>query len=423
MKDSMIHPTFLFISLGVLILLSAFFALAETALLSVNRYRLRHLVRKNNHSAKRVQQLLERPDRMLGVILLCDTFSDILASAIATLLALHYFGEAGILGATLALTFVVLIFGEMTPKTLATVYPQGLAFFSAWPLIILLRLLYPLVWLTNGIANGLLRIVGVKSKSASIEHLSHEEFRTVVHEAGGRLPADYQSMLLKVLELEDVTVEDIMIPRNEIVGIDISDDWDVILEQLTKSQHNRLLIYRETIDQVLGFLHVRFALNYLAEKKLNKETFLESLEETYFVPEGTALNIQLLNFRREKKRIGLVVDEYGDIQGLITLEDILEEIVGQFTTDMAAIRNRTVIPQADGSYLVDGSMSVRELNRALHCQLPTEGPKTLNGLITEYLETIPQAGVSLKIAGQPMEIIEVKGNSVKTIKILQSLSN
>jgi Mg2+/Co2+ transporter CorB len=419
MKDYMIHPTFLFISLGVLILLSAFFALAETALLSVNRYRLRHLVRQNNLSAKQVQQLLERPDRMLGVILLCDTFSDILASAIATLLALHYFGEAGILGVTLVLTFVVLIFGEMTPKTLATVYPQKLAFFSAWPLIILLRLLYPLVWLTNGIANALLRIVGVKPKSASIEHLSHEEFRTVVHEAGGRLPADYQSMLLKVLELEDATVEDIMIPRNEIKGIDISDDWDLILEQLTKSQHNRLLIYRETIDQVLGFLHVRVALNYLAEQKLNKETFLASLEETYFVPEGTALNIQLLNFRREKKRIGLVVDEYGDLQGLITLEDILEEIVGQFTTDMAAIRNRTVIPQADGSCLVDGSMSVRELNRALHCQLPVEGPKTLNGLITEYLETIPQAGVALKIAGQPMEIMEVKGNSVKTVKILK----
>lgn len=422
MTDLLTHTGLLFFLLFFLIALSMFFALAETALLSVNRYRVRHLVRHHHRLARRVQQLLDRPDRMLGVILLCDTFADIFASAIATLLAIHYYGEHSILWVTIALTFVVLVFGEIAPKTLATIHPMRFALFSAWPLIILLKILYPLVWLTNTIANGVLKLFGIRIQKRALEHLSHEELRTVVHDAGSRLPADYRAMLLKVLDLEKVTVEDIMVPRGEIVGIDVEEEWDLILEQLTTAQHTRLPVYRADIDQVLGILHVRKALNLLAKEKLDKDSMLAALEENYFVPEGTPLNVQLINFRREKRRIGCVVNEYGDIQGLVTLEDVLEEIVGEFTTDIAALMSKVLHPQADGSYLVDGSIAVRELNQLLHCDLPTEGPKTLSGIIIEYLEMIPSAGTALKIGDQPMEIMQVKDNTVKTVRMMPRVS-
>lgn len=412
------HAGWLFFLLFFLIVLSVFFSLAETALLSVNPYRVRHLVRQNNRLARRVQQLLERPDRMLGVILLCDTFADIFAAAIATMLALHYYGEKSVFAVTIALTLVVLVFGEIAPKTLATLYSLRIAQFSAWPLIILLRVLYPLVWLVNGIANGLLRLFGVRVQARTMEHLSHEELRTVVHEAGSRLPADYQTMVLHVLDLEEVAIEDIMVPRKEIVGIDLSEDWQTVVAQLATSEHNRLPIYHDDIDQVVGILHLRKALNLLAQGKLNKETLVAIAEEVYFIPEGTPLNTQLINFRRKQQRTGLVVNEYGDIQGLATLEDILEEIVGEFTTDIAALRSRVMHPQTDGSYLVDGNITIRELNRLLHCDLPTEGPKRLSGLIVEYLEIMPQSGIALKIGQQPLEIMAVKGNTIKTVKVL-----
>ncbi len=401
-----------------LLLLSIFFSLAETAMLSVNRYRIRHLVRQNNLLAKRVHQLLERPDRMLGVILLCDTFADIFASAIATLIAIHYFGDRGVIVATITMTSLVLIFGEIAPKTLATLYPQKIAFLSVWPLLILLRIFYPAVWFVNVIANGVLRIFGIVVKRRSLEHLSHEELATLLREMGSRIPPDYSAMLLKILDLEKVTVEDIMVPRNEIVGLDLMDDWDEILDQLTSSQYTRLPVYKEEIDNVEGILHQRKAFNLLAQGKLNKETLLEVTEEIYFVPEGTPLNIQLLNFRREKQRTGLVVNEYGDIQGLVTLEDILGEIVGEFTTDIATITSKLLRPQVDGSYIVDGSMNIRDLNAALNANLPTDGPKTLSGLIIDYLETIPHSPVALRLGGISMEIIQIKDNVIKTVKIL-----
>lgn len=408
---------FLFFMLFFLIGLSVFFSLAEAALLSVNPYRIRHLVQHNHLLARRVQYLLERPDRMLGVILMCDTFADIFASAIATLLAIHYFGESSVIFITIALTFVVLIFGGIAPKTLATIYPLRIALASAWPLIIFLRVLYPFVWLTNTIANGLLRLLGVRVKAKALEHLSHEELRTMLHEAGSRLPKDYRSMLLKVLDLEKVSVEDIMVPRGDIAGIDITEEWDTILEQLTTAHHTRLPVYRETIDNVIGFLHVRKALNLLAKEKLNNESLLTILDDNYFIPEGTPLNVQLIHFRQEKRRVGCVVNEYGDIQGLVTLEDILEEIVGEFTTDIATLMSKTIHPQPDGSYLVDGSISVRDLNRILHTDFSLEGPRTLSGVIIEYLEMIPPSGTALKIGKQTLEVVQVKGNMIKTVKV------
>ncbi len=411
------HLPTLIVLLISLILLHIFFSLAEAAMLSINRYRLRHLARQHP-LAKRVQQLLERPDRLLSIILLCNTFTDIFASAIATLIAVHYLGEEGIILATIALTTLVLIFCEIAPKTLATLRPQPIAFFAAWPLIILQRILYPVVWLTNLLANTVLRLFGVKMQKRQIEHLSREELTTLLHEMGGRIPQDYLVMLLKILDLEKVTVDDIMVPRNEIIGINLSDDWDEILTQLTTSHYTRLPVYEEDIDNVIGMLHQRKALNLTAQERLNKETLREATEEVYFIPEGTPLNIQLLKFQREKRRVGLVVNEYGEIQGLVALEDVLEEIVGEFTTDIAAMTSKLLHPQPDGSYLVDGSMNIRDLNRVLNADLPTNGPKTLSGLIIEYLETIPKSAVALRLGNLAMEIVQVKENVIKTVKII-----
>lgn len=412
------HPTVLFFVLVFLAGLSIFFALAETAMLSVNIYRIRHLVRQNHRLARQVHQLLERPDRLFSIILLCDTFADIAASAIATLLALHYLGKGGVLPATFILTLILLIFGKVAPKTLATFYPQPIAFIAAWPLIILSRLLYPLIWFTNKAANGILRLCGIKVGVRAMEHLNREELRTLVYEAGENLPKDYQTMVLKVLDLERTAVEDVMVPRNEIAGIDLAASWEDTIQQLVTSQYTRLPIYQDAIDQIVGILHLRKVSNLLAQNKLTKKTLLEVMEEAYFIPEGTPLNTQLLNFRRAKQRIGLVVDEYGDIQGLVTLEDILEEIVGEFTTDELAALVRAIQAQEDGSYLVDGSISIRDLNNTLGLHLPSEGPRTLSGLIVEYLEMLPQAGVSLRMGNQPLEIIHVKGNLIKTVRIL-----
>jgi Mg2+/Co2+ transporter CorB len=410
--------------IGLLIFLVGmviFFSLAETAMLSVNRYRLRHLVRKGHALASHVQQLLEAPDRLLGVILLGATFVNIAAASVATMLAIHLYGQGVLVTETFITTFVILILGEVAPKTLAALYPQHIAFVVVWPLLILLKIFYPLVWAVNFCANTLLRLLGVRLKKNPVEHLSREELASVLHETGGRVPPDYQIMLLKVLSLEKATVEDIMIPRHEMIGIDLNESWDDILEQLTNSQHTRLILYKDSFDDVLGMIHLRKVLNLLANEKLNKTTLLEAAESLYFVPENTPLNVQLINFRHEKRRSGLVVNEYGDIQGLVTLEDILEEIVGEFTTDMVAMTSKMIHPQTDGSYLVDGSINIRDLNRLLSCHFTTTGPRTLSGLITEYLEMIPPANTALRLADYPMEVIQVKDNMIKTVRILPKL--
>jgi len=411
--------TFLFGLLIFLLLTAVFFSLAEAAMLSINRYRLRHLVRQNNLLAKRVLDLLKRPDRLLGIILLCGTFADILASAVVTLLALRYFSASAVFLATLALTFIVLVFCEIAPKTLATLYPQPIALFSVWPLIILLHILYPLVWVSNLMANTTLHLLGIKTPKLSEEQLSREELVSLLREGSGRMSNDYKTMLLKVLELGKVTVEDIMIPRQEIIGININQSWDVIVKQLIKSEYTRLPIYRDSIDEIVGILHFRKILNSLSNQQLSKDLLIETAEDVHFIPEATALNSQLLNFRREKHRIGLVVNEYGEIQGLITLEDILEEIVGEFTTDMALIR-RAVLLQADGSYLVDGGIALRDLNRQLNLNLPLGGPKTLSGLIIEYLEVIPKVGAVFQFENKTIEVILIKDNMIKTVKIFPS---
>jgi Mg2+/Co2+ transporter CorB len=411
-----IHLGILFGALIFLILLSAFFSSSETGLMTLNRYRLRHLAHANHAGAKRAQKLLERPDRLIGIILLGNNFVNVMASAITTVIALRLGGEPAIAIAAGILTLVILIFAEVTPKTLAALHPERVAFPAAFVYGPLLWLLYPLVWVVNTIANGLLRLLHIYPDDGSANALSQEELRTVVLEAGAMIPKRHQTMLLNIIDLEKVTVEDIMVPRQEINGIDLDDDWDDIVRQITNSQYTRLLVYRENIDQVVGFVHLRSLLPGLMRGDLDQGKLESMIKEPLFIPENTPLNRQLLNFQRERSRIGLVVDEYGEILGLATLEDILEEVIGEFTTDPStSVSDYT--PEEDGSYLVNGMINVRDLNRALHMELPTDGPKTLNGMVLEYLEYIPEPGTSLLLSGYPVEIIRTKGNLVKTVRV------
>jgi len=406
----------LFTILALLIVLSGFFSSSETALMTLNRYRLRHLAKAGHRSARLAARLLERPDRLIGVILLGNNFVNILAASLTTVIALRLYGQGAIAAASVLLTLVILIFAEVAPKTLAALHPERLAFPFSWPLSLLLRVLYPLVWVTNGIANGILRLFRIHPEDATGDALSREELRTVLNEAGAMIPRRHQRMLTNILDLEKATVEDIMVPRNEIVGIDLEDDWEDIVHQLAASQHTRLPVYRESVDDVIGIIHMRRVVSDLLKHQLTRETLLERTNDPYFIPEGTKLHTQLLNFQRSRRRIGMVVDEYGEIMGLVTLEDILEEIVGEFTTDPAA-GSRHLRLQEDGSYLAQGNISVRELNRVLDWGLPTDGPKTLNGLVMEHLQSIPEAGISLIIHGFPVTIVQTKENKVRTAAI------
>lgn len=406
----------LFGALVFLIILSACFSGSETGLMTLNRYRLRHLANDGHGGAKRAQKLLERPDRLIGLILLGNNFVNILASSLSTVIALRLWGEAGIAIAAGLLTLVILIFAEVAPKTLAALAPERVAWPAAYVYGPLLYVLYPLVWVVNGIANALLRTIGIRPENAGQDALSQEELRTVVAEAGALIPKNRQDMLLNLLDLEKITVEDIMIPRNEIVGIDLDDDIEEIEHFLSHTPYTRIPVYSESIDQVVGVLHSRKILPLLRTGEVTHDKIRETLRSAYFIPEGTPLNRQLLNFQRESRRTGLVVDEYGEILGMVTLEDILEEIVGEFTTDPSSLE-KDVTPQEDGSFLVDAGASIRDLNRSLNIELPTNGPKTLNGLILEHMETIPEPGTSFLLDDYPIEIVQIKDNAVRTARL------
>ncbi len=398
-----------------LILVSGFFSGSETGLMSLNRYRLRHLADQKNRAAIRAFNLLQKPDKLIGLILLGNNFVNILASAIATLIGIRLFGEAGVLIATIILTIVVLVFAEVTPKTLAAMHPEKFALPATLVLDPLLRLLYPLVWFVNLSSKVIFKILGIRHGTAS-DKLSSEELRIVVNEAATMIPKGHQKMLLSILDLEKVTVDDIMIPRNEIIGIDLEDEWSDIIKQLAGSQHTRLPVFEGDIDHIVGIIHIRRALRFFHAEDATKDDFRKIIREAYFVPTGTSLNTQLLNFQQVRRRNAMVVNEYGDILGLVTLEDILEEIVGEFTTDPSASR-KDIQTREDGAYLVDGSITVRDLNKFLNWHLPTEGPRTLNGLIIEYLEHIPEPGTSMMLNEYPIEIIQTSKNAVKTVLI------
>jgi Mg2+/Co2+ transporter CorB len=406
----------LFVTLILLLVFSGFFSGSETGLMRLNRYRLRHLAQAGHGGAVRAQNLLQTPDRLIGLILLGNNFVNILITQLATYIGYRVYGEVGVAIATGLLTLVLLIFAEVAPKTLAAMHSERIAFPASYVFGPLLKIAWPLVWVVNQLANGVLRLVGVGPEETSAEALSREELRTIVHEAAPHISKKHQAMLISILDLEEVTVEDIMVPRNEIVGVDLDDGWDEIEQQIINTRHTRLPVFHESIDQIVGLVHVKRILPLIAKGELNRETLSQLVREPYFIPESTTLTRQLLNFQRERRRVGFVVDEYGDIDGLVTMEDILEEIVGEFTTDPSA-QSRDIMAQPDGSYLVDGGTHVRELNRVLGLELPVDGPKTLNGLILEYLEMIPEPGTSLLLSGYPIEIIQTKGNAVKVAKI------
>ncbi|RPI16754.1 MAG: HlyC/CorC family transporter [Lysobacterales bacterium] len=412
----------LFGILVVLILLSGFFSSTETALMSINRYRLRHRAREGSIGAKTAEQLLAQPDRLIGVILVCNNFVNSAAAALVTLITLSLGGEAYAAVGVGIFTVVLIIFGEVAPKTFGALYPERLALPAALVYRVLLKLLYPVVWVTNLLANGVLRLVGISREKASTTSLSREELRTVVAEASTVIPHRHQRMLMSILDLERINVEDIMVPRTEIAGIDLSDEWDDILAQLRDSRHTRLPVYDGSIDELVGILHMKKVARLLARGEFDREQLvaLTRSREPYYVPEGTSLNTQLVQFQRQRRRVAFVVDEYGDVQGLVTLEDLLEEIVGEFTSDPSSL-HKDVHREKDGTFIVNASASVRTLNRKMGWTLPTSGPRTLNGLVIECLETIPEPGATLTLNDYVIDILQTGDNAVKTVRLRPSV--
>lgn len=399
-----------------LILCSAFFSSSETGLLSLNRYRLRHLQREGHKGAQRAGRLLNQPDRLLGTILVGNNVVNILAASIATVVAVDMWGDAGVAIATTGMTIFLLIFGEITPKTFAALRPETVAFPASRLLSLLMLVLYPVVWLTSAISNGLIRLLGINPKERISDALSTEELRSVVREAGDDLPEQRQDMLLGILDLENVTVNDVMIPRNEIIGIDLNDNLDHIVWQLRTTSHTRLPVYRDNINQIIGVVHMRQIARLLTLNKLTHAVLEAACVEPYFIPEDTPLSVQLLNFQKHKKRMGIVVDEYGDIEGLVTLEDILEEIVGELS-DKEQDQEAEITQQAENSYEIDGTAYIRDINKILGWELPCDGPKTLNGLITEILESIPEGAVCVKIGPYLVETLEVRDNRISKARL------
>lgn len=413
-----ISTTTLIVTLIIMVVVSAYFSGSETGMMTLNRYRLRHLAKQGNRAARRVEKLLRKPDRLISLVLIGNNLVNILASALATIVGIRLYGNAGVAIATGVLTFVVLVFAEVLPKTIAALYPEKVAYPSSLLLGPLQILMMPLVWLLNTITRLLMRMVGIKVDHIISTALSKDELRTIVHESRSQMSRRNQDMLLSVLDLEKVSVDDIMVPRNEIVGININDDWKAIVRQLTHSPHGRIVLYRDTLDDAISMLRLREAYRLMTEKKeFTKEVMLRAADEIYFIPEGTPLNIQLVKFQRNKKKVGLVVDEYGDIQGLVTVEDILEEIVGDFTTSMSPTLAEEVTPQNDGSVIIEGSANVRELNKAFNWTLPEDDARTVNGMLLEEIQEIPAIGTRIRLGQYDIDILDVQDNMIKQVRV------
>ena len=417
MNDTSIE--LLFSILAGLIILSAFFSSSETAMMSLNRYRLDHL-KKNHHGARKAHKLLKRPDRLIGIILIGNNLTHILCSAIATVIAFRLYGDAGIFIGTILLTLAVLIFAEVTPKTVAALHPEGIAFFSSHILKPLLILFYPFVWLVNQLSNGLLRVFGINPNKSRDDGLSKDELRTVVGVSSKKIP-EQENMLINILDLEEITVNDIMVPRNEIVGLNLDNKKDGILDTIINCGYTRIPIFRGDINQIEGILHMKNVprLLRMGGEGLTQKAIKRFAREPYFVPKNTPLNKQLLNFKLNQRRIAVVVDEYGEIEGLVTLEDILEEIVGDFTTNKAEDENPGMAIIKNDLFEIDGSKTIREINKEANWDLPTDGPKTLSGLVLEYLENIPDGNVSLTIENYRIETISLSDKSVTKLQVKQ----
>lgn len=373
------------------------------------------MVHKGNRGAKLAQNLLRKPDRLIGLILLGNNLVNILAASIATIIAIRHFGDNGLWISTVVLTVVVLIFAELAPKTVAAFHPDKIAVPAAFVLTPLLKILYPVVWLINTIVNLILRPFGIRTNVEMLERLNREELRTLVKE-GGQISNDHQRMLINILDLEQAVVDDVMVPRGEIVGIDLEDEWDEIQQQLSQTVYTRLPVYRGNIDQIEGLLHIRSIISKLSHHSLVFDDLRKSVRKPYFIPEGTSLTRQLLEFQQKERRLGLVVDEYGDIQGLVTLDDILEEIVGEYTSE-GRERARVIRKLSDGSFLVDGTAGIRTLNRRTGWDLPYEDAHTLSGLLIEKLEAIPEGKTSIRIGQHVMTIVDIRDNMIQKVLV------
>ncbi|MCO1333929.1 HlyC/CorC family transporter [Microbulbifer sp. OS29] len=407
----------LFGLLALLIAISAFFSSSETSMMALNRYRLRHQAKSGHRGAKRATELLARPDKLIGSILIGNNLVNVLVSVIAGSVFAQIYGE---ILTTIVLTLALLIFAEVTPKTIAALHPEKIAYPASLILRPLQWLLTPLVLLIGGISNGLARLLGVETTANSdAEHLAPEELRTVVFESGALLPSKHKGMLLNVLDLDQATVEDIMIPRNEVVGIDLENNAEQILQQLAESSYTRLPVFRGDINHVVGILHLRKAAQILRDgpENLTSEQLNSFTDDPYFVPEATPLPTLLMNFQKTKRRMGLVVDEYGEVMGIVTLEDLLEEIVGDFTASPVPSDDEEIVAAEDGWYMIEGGTSIRDINRTLGWELPTDGPKTFNGLAMEHLESIPDGNISLYILNYLVEIEEVSDKMITRAKI------
>ncbi|MFL2753321.1 MAG: HlyC/CorC family transporter [Gammaproteobacteria bacterium] len=407
-------------SIFILLCLSAFFSSSETGMMALNRFKLKHLIKQKNKSAIRANKLLQRPDRLLGIILIGNNFVNILAASLTTILCLKLFGNSGVFIGSIILTLVILIFAEVTPKTFAANNPEKIALPSSLILKILQKLLYPLVWIVNFLSNSLLKILKIDGRTPD-EDISPEELKSILENSGDLIPVRYQEMLLSILELDKISVDEIMIPRNEIIGIDLSDDIKDVRNQLKNSKKEFLPLFDQNLDETRGIIDLYGINSFLSEEDKSIETLLDKSDQVYFALENTSLNIQLFNFQKDKKTIAIVLDEYGSVKGILTIKDILEEIVGQLS-DPHEEEREEIKEQKDGGYLIDASVSVREINRKLDWNLPLSGPKTLNGLILENTETIPEANISIEIEGYLIETVLIKDNMIKFAKVLKLMS-
>lgn len=416
---------FLFTSLIVLIILSGFFSSSETALIALNRYKLKHQAKSGHPGARLAKALLSKPDRLIGLILFGNNLVNVLASFIVSMLTLRLLGDGSLAFwvSAVGFTFVLLIFAELAPKTMAVQHPERIAFPASFVLTPLMRLFYPVVLTINFTANNLLRLLGVKAQPGTMEQLTRDELRTIVSDTHRDISNDHQQMLLNILDLEHGRIEDVMVPRQEVVGIDLKEDWNTILMQLSQSLYTRLPVFEDDLDNLVGLLHIRTVLARLSQGRLTFNDLKRSVRRPYFIPEGTSLTQQLLEFQRLERRMGMVVDEYGDIQGLVTLDDILEEIVGDYTTDARTVTNKQVRRMEDGAWLIDGGASLRMLNRQFDWDLPTDGATTLNGLILELLELIPEGKVALRIDPLIFTVAEIGDNSIRKVLVKPMLGS
>ncbi|HQV21875.1 MAG: HlyC/CorC family transporter [Moraxellaceae bacterium] len=403
---------FLFGLLFLFLIGSAFFSASETGIMTSNRYRLKHQAKLGNKTSQRILNLLQQPDRLIGVILIGNNTVNNLAAVVATLIGLKIFGDVGASIAAGILTFVMLVFCEVGPKTYAASHPERISGFASYILVFLLKVIYPLVWLLNKITNLLFQLNTQSSDKK--DKLTREELHSILHDVF--LPTKHRNMLLSILELDNITVNDIMIPRQEVVGINLDDDIDDIIDILRGTHHTRMPVYKGELNNIVGILHVRNATRFLGQDNLTKSEMMQYIREPYYVPESTPLQAQLLQFQKQKRRLGLVVDEYGVVQGIVTLEDILEEIVGEFTTNISE-NHQDILPHSDGYFMMDGSLSIRDINRSMHWELPTDGAKTLSGLILEQLEIIPDGMVGLRLDDFYIEVMQIRDNTIKAAKI------